>query len=104
MRDINSGAIVFNLSGGAILITVFAYMGFAFFHTDIIAPCTARYPAGKQFALDSQRGNLLTPIELQGRAGTREWGILKNAQILEFWRRPERRRHASQPCVDRCRR
>ena len=82
MRDINSGAIVFNLSGGAILITVFAYMGFAFFHTDIIAPCTARYPAGKQFALDSQRGNLLAPIELQGRAGTREWGILKNAQIL----------------------
>ena len=82
MRDINSGAIVFNLSGGAILITVFAYMGFAFFHTDIVAPCTARYPAGKQFALDGQRGNLLTPIELQGRAGTREWGILKNAQIL----------------------
>ena len=82
MRDINSGAIVFNLSGGAILITVFAYMGFAFFHTDIVAPCTARYPAGKQFALDSQRGNLLTPIELQGRAGSREWGILTNAQIL----------------------
>ena len=82
MRDINSGAIVFNLSGGAILITVFAYMGFAFFHTDIVAPCTARYPAGMQFALDSQRGNLLTPIELQGRAGSREWGILTNAQIL----------------------
>lgn len=82
MRDINSGAIIFNLSGGAILITVFAYMGFAFFHTDSVAPCTARYPAGKQFALDGQRGNLLTPIELQGRAGSREWGILKNAQIL----------------------
>jgi hypothetical protein len=82
MRDINSGTIIFNLSGGAILITVFAYMGFAFFHTDTVAPCTARYPAGMQFALDSQGGNLLTPIELQGRAGSREWGILKNAQIL----------------------
>ncbi len=103
MRDINSGAIVFNLSGGAILITVFAYMGFAFFHTDIVAPCTARYPAGKQFALDSQRGNLLTPIELQGRAGSREWGILTNAQILGSGA-GQRRRHASQPCVDRCRR
>ena len=83
MRNMNSGAVLFNLSGGAILVTVFAYMGYAFFRTDEVSTCATRYPAGKQFAFDSRAGKLLTPIELQGRAGPREWGILKNTLILK---------------------
>jgi hypothetical protein len=83
MRNMNSGAVLFNLSGAAVLITVVGYMGYAFFRTEEIATCATRYPAGKQFAFDSQAGQLLTPIELQGRAGSREWGILQNTRIVE---------------------
>ncbi len=83
MRNMNSGTILFNLSGGAILLTVVAYMGYAFFRTDEVSTCATRYPAGKQFAFDSRAGKLLSPIELQGRAGSREWGILKNTQIVK---------------------
>jgi hypothetical protein len=82
MRNISSNAILFNVSGAAVLLTVAGYMSYAFFHTEAATPCTARYPAGVQFAFDDHAGNVLTPIELQGRVGSREWGVLKNANIV----------------------
>ena len=44
MRNMNSGAILFNLSGGAILLTVLAYMGYAFFRTDEASTCRDALP------------------------------------------------------------
>lgn len=82
MRNANSSAVLFNMLGGAVLLTVIAYTGYAFFHRDVVSPCAARYAAGKQFALDDASGHFLTPTELQGRAGPRHWGILKNAEIV----------------------
>src|SRR6185312_13651123 len=82
MRNASSSALIFNMSGSAVLLTVIAYIGYAVFHRDVVSPCATRYAAGKQFAFDDQSGHFLTPIELQGRAGSRQWGILKNAEIV----------------------
>jgi len=83
MRNTNNGTILFNLVGVAILLTVAAYMGYGFFHSDASPACATRYPAGKQFAFDSRSGKPLSPIELQGRVGSREWGVLKNTRIVQ---------------------
>lgn len=82
MRQLNTNAILFNAAGSAVVLFVVAYIGYNAFHTDEIARCTSRYPAGKQFAFDDGEGKPLTPIELQGRVGVREWGILKNSEIV----------------------
>lgn len=75
-------SIVFNLAGGAVLLIVGGYMIASFFKSGIVQQCSMRYPAGQQFALDAEQGRPLTPIELQARAGLREWGILQNTKIL----------------------
>ncbi len=75
-------SILFNLAGGAILLTVVGYAVMSFFTSGVVEPCSARFPVGQQFAFDSEAGAALTPVELQARAGLREWGILQNAQIV----------------------
>lgn len=81
MRKTSSSAILFNLAGVAVLSTVVGYALYATLKSDEAPICTGRYPPGKQLALEGEAGIPLTPIELQGRAGPREWGILKNARI-----------------------
>lgn len=76
-----TNSVLFNLAGGAILLTVVGYMALDFLRSGKVAPCSARFPAGRQLALDSNEGHALTPIELQGRAGERQWGLLQNASV-----------------------
>jgi hypothetical protein len=75
-------SILFNLAGAAVLLTVVGYAGYEAVTTPAFERCTARFPSGQQFALNGLRGTPLSPIELQGRAGSREWGLLKNAQVI----------------------
>ena len=81
MSKLNVNAILFNIAGVGILLTAVGYMGYTFLVTERVARCTARFPAGQQFAFDSDKGRPLSPIELQARAGLREWGVLQNANI-----------------------
>lgn len=78
----NMNSIIFNLAGGGVLMTVVGYMAVSYFTTPSILPCTERFPAGVQMGFDAPNGKLLTPIELQGRTGAREWGLLKNATVV----------------------
>jgi hypothetical protein len=75
-------AILFNLSGVAVLLTVAGYAGYSYLNTPEVVRCSARYPSGQQLALNGLHGIPLTPGELQGRSGSREWGLLKNVKIV----------------------
>lgn len=81
MSKHSMNSIMFNLAGGAILLIVGGYVINSYFTSEKVERCSLRYPAGQLFALDGQKGNPLTPIELQARTGLREWGVLKNAKI-----------------------
>lgn len=81
VNQAGNGGLIFNLSGGVILLTVAMYMGYSFFRGEDVTPCATRYPAGKQFAFDTRGGKPLSPIEMQGRAGSREWGVLNNTRV-----------------------
>ncbi len=75
-------SILFNLAGVAVLVTVAGYAAYEAVTTPAFSRCSARFPSGQQFTLNGARGSPLTAIELQGRSGSREWGLLKNAQVL----------------------
>jgi hypothetical protein len=74
-------SILFNLSGVGVLLTVAGYAIYSYVTTPEVVRCTARYPSGQQLALNGLHGIPLSPGELQGRSGSREWGLLKNAKI-----------------------
>jgi hypothetical protein len=65
-----------------VLLTAGGYAVYEAVTTPAALPCAARFPSGQQFALTGLRGAPLTSIELQGQSGSREWGLLKNAQVL----------------------
>ncbi|MFN0217690.1 MAG: polysaccharide lyase [Hyphomicrobium sp.] len=78
---------LFNLAGGAIFLGVSGYMVASFFHTETVPPCSMKYPPGQQFSLDNG-GDAMSAIELQGRAGFREYGLLANASVEKTEGRP----------------
>jgi hypothetical protein len=75
-------SIAFNLAGGGVLLIVAGYMAYSYVVTPAISACTTRYPAGQQFTLRNSSGKPMSAAELQGRTGSREWGLLKNAKVL----------------------
>lgn len=82
MSSPSMNSILFNVTGGAVLLTVVAYMVSSYFILPSVAPCASRYPAGLQLAFDGPGGKPLSPIDLQARSGSREWGLLQNAQVV----------------------
>lgn len=75
-------SVLFNVSGIAVIVTVVGYMAFDLLRSSETPVCSSRYPTGRQFSLEASDGTPLTPIELQGRAGLREWGLLQNASVV----------------------
>lgn len=75
-------SIIFNVAGGAVLLTVSAYMLSSFFLKPAIVPCAGRYPSGFQLGFDGAGGKPMTAIDLQARSGSREWGLLQNASVV----------------------
>lgn len=82
MSSPSMNSIMFNVAGGAVLLTVSAYMLSSFFLQPAIVPCAGRYPAGFQLTFDGAGGKPMTPIDLQARSGSREWGLLQNASVV----------------------
>ena len=79
----NFNSIIFNLAGVAVMLTAGGYMVMSFLLTPRVEVCTKRYAPGQQFVYDSIKGKPLTPIDLQARSGSREWGLLQNAKIVK---------------------
>jgi hypothetical protein len=72
------------VNGAGILIGLFVvgYVVYATFRAEEEeAPCASRYPAPMRFALLASDGKPLSPLELQARAGPREWGVIENATV-----------------------
>jgi hypothetical protein len=71
-----------NVAGILIGLFVVGYVVYATFRAEEEeAPCASRYPAPMRFALLGSDGKPLSPLELQARAGVREWGVIENATV-----------------------
>lgn len=75
-------SMVFNIAGAAAVLVVGSYAVHSFFTMEKTPSCTGRYPASTQLSLTSGRGVPMTPMELQGRFGREEWGVLENVEIV----------------------
>lgn len=80
--------LIFNAVGVLIGITVVGYIAWSLFQIEHEEPCRARYPAPTRFSLVTPAGAPLSPIELQGRAGLGEWGVLDNAKVVPIEEAP----------------
>ena len=74
--------LIFNTLGALIGITVVVYVFYSLLHTETEAACRARYPAATRMALHMSDGALMSPIELQARAGIDEYGINGNTRMI----------------------
>lgn len=83
MANLNLKSILFNAAGAGVVLIVAGYMVKSFFVTEVTPQCSQRYTNGQQFPLQSAKGALLSPLELQARVSTREWGLLNNARVVE---------------------
>jgi hypothetical protein len=74
--------LMFNAVGALVLLTVVGYVAWSLVRFEREEPCRGRYPAPTRFSLTTPAGAPLSPIELQGRAGQGEWGVLDNAKVV----------------------
>lgn len=74
--------LLFNASGVAIALVIVGYILYTGLEPETETSCHARYPAPIQMSLRTAQGTLLTPIELQARAGLLEWGTSSNASVV----------------------
>jgi len=81
MKKLNVNAILFNAAGIGVVLVVVGYVVSSFFIKEEIARCADRYGRGEQFSLQNNKGELLTPVDLQARS-SREAGILNNARVV----------------------
>jgi len=72
---INTGAALV----GIILVGYFVYSSM---HSDSTLPCSGRFGAATRFSLHTGDGKPLTAIELQARAGARDFGVIDNASVV----------------------
>ena len=74
--------LLFNAVGiliGLVLVGYILYSGFA---RETKASCRSSYPSTTRLSMRNAQGKLLSPIELQARAGFNEWGTLNNAEVV----------------------
>lgn len=83
MAKPNLKSILFNAAGVGVVLIVGGYMVKSLFTWEETPRCSQRYASGQQFALQNSKRAALSPIELQARVATREWGLLDNARVVE---------------------
>lgn len=71
-----------NIVGALVGLFIVGYIAYSAMRSDAASPCSTRFPAPTRFALKTSQGTLLTPIQLQARAGARERGVLENATAV----------------------
>jgi hypothetical protein len=75
--------LIVNGVGAVAALIVVGWLGYTAFDSDEAAVCEGRYPSSTLFALTSGSGETVSLSELQARIGSREWGLLQNARIIE---------------------
>ncbi len=83
MSKLNVNSILFNAAGAGVVLIVAGYIVRSFIIGEDIPQCSQRYTNGQQLSLQSARGVALSPLELQARVSSREWGLLNNARVVE---------------------
>lgn len=83
MKSPDLNTILFNAGGGLIALVVGGYVVTSAFSAKQVPSCGERYKHAQHFALENSKGEPLTSIELQARAGGREWGVLKNTKVYK---------------------
>jgi hypothetical protein len=73
---------LFNAGGVFLIVTALGYAISAEFRSAHVKTCSARFKQGQTLGLLNAAREPLSPIELQARAGAREWGVLKNLKVL----------------------
>lgn len=87
---INKGMLLFNGAGVLVGLAIAGGLISSLFTTEEIPACTDRYASAMQLGLDNSAGAVLSPIELQSRAGAGEWGVLENASVVRVPGAPTR--------------
>jgi hypothetical protein len=88
MKSPSAFHLLINGAGVLIGLVVVGYVVYAALRTEEEPPCTSRYPAPMRFGLLANDGKPLSPLELQARAGLREWGVIENATVAADERAP----------------
>ena len=82
MKSLNLYSLAYHGAGVLIVVFIGAYVARSAFYVETASPCSKRYPAGMQFALQTNDGALMSPPELQARVGLPERGVLENTKIV----------------------
>lgn len=82
MKPLNLNSVLFNVAGGGLVVFLAGYMIQSALYTEKVPACSARYGNALQFSLQNGEGNPMTPIELQARLPSREWGLLTKARVV----------------------
>lgn len=79
---LDTNKILFNAAGVLIGLIAVGYVVNDFFSVEKTKVCAARYNVSTLLPLQNASGALLSPIELQAKAGTREYGMLDHAKVV----------------------
>jgi hypothetical protein len=83
MSEYSRSTILFNATGIGLGVFLAGYVIKAALITESAPICSPRYSSAMEFALNSETGTAMTPIELQARTGFQSWGLLENASVVE---------------------
>lgn len=78
---IETDKLLFNAAGVLIGLFAVGWVVSDMFAVETTKVCAARYNVSTLLPIKNERGELLSPIELQAMAGTREYGMLEQARI-----------------------
>ena len=78
------------LNGGGVLIAgiLGVYALHSMFTKEVIPSCAGQFAKAMRLGVETANGNPMSPIELQSRAGMREWGVLENAKVVRIKNAP----------------
>lgn len=81
MAKTDRNSVLFNAAGIGIVVLTMGYIIKDAFSTKDHSACSERYDNSMAISLSNTNGAPLSPIELQARSGSREWGLLENASV-----------------------
>ena len=72
-----------NAVGGLAFLVAGSFFAYELTRSRDAKPCDARYPSATQMSLQKSGGEILSPGELQARAGNGERGVLEKASVVK---------------------
>lgn len=88
--EINKGLLLLNGAGVLVVVTLAGYFASTMLTKEVISSCSGQYQRAMRLGVTTAAGAPMSAIELQSRAGIREWGVLENAQIVRIKDAPAR--------------